>query len=147
MTLHDPSPTQMLYEMVPFLLIYCLLVICYTIAPPPPSIISITSSTTALTARWDNGGYNYRVHVQKKGSTVINTFGPVTPPYNITGLESNTEYTVVVEAYNLRSSTNDSKPATTIPEGGNLMKISLCDNCRYNMYKFIIICFFQFLVI
>ena len=96
---------------------YCSLAISHTLAPPPPSFISITSSTTTLTARWDNGGYNYRVHVQKKGSTEINTFGPVTPPYNITGLESNTEYTVIIEAYSLAGNANRSEVAYTLKEG------------------------------
>ena len=59
--------------------------------------------------------------MQQKGSTEINTSGPVTPPYNITGLDSNTEYTVVVEAYNSRGSDNGSVVGYTLPEGeGNL---------------------------
>ena len=44
-------------------------------------------------------------------------FGPVTPPYNITGLESNTEYTVILEAYSLAGNANGSKVAYTLPEG------------------------------
>ena len=98
---------------------FCSHAISYTIAPSPPSIISSTSSTTTLTIKWDNGGYNYRLHVQKKGSTEIRMFGPVTPPYNITGLESNTEYTVVVEAYSLAGNANKSKVAYTLPECEN----------------------------
>ena len=69
--------------------------------------------------RWNDEEFNYRLHVQKKGSTEINTFGPVTPPYNITGLESNTEYTVVVEAYNPLGSVNGSVVGYTLPEGGD----------------------------
>ena len=42
--------------------------------------------------------------------------GPVTPPYNITGLESNTECTVVVEAYSSAGNANRSKVAYTLPE-------------------------------
>ena len=61
--------------------------------------------------------YMYR----RRGSMKINTFKPVTPPYNITGLESNTEYTVVVEAYNPLGSANGSVVRHTLPEGeGNL---------------------------
>ena len=67
--------------------------------------------------RWDDKGFSYILHVQKKGSTEINTFGPVTPPYNITGLESNTEYTVVVEAYNPLGSANESVVGYTLTEG------------------------------
>ena len=46
-------------------------------------------------------------------------FEPVTPPYNITGLESNTEYTVSIAAYSLAGNikANRSKVAYTVPEG------------------------------
>ena len=88
-----------------------------SIAPSRPAINVTTLSTTTLTVRWDDEGFNYRLHVQKKGSTEINTFGPVTPPYNITGLESNTEYTVVVEAYNPLRSANSSVVRYTLSEG------------------------------
>ena len=86
------------------------------LAPAQPSIEVTAPSTTTLTVRWDEEGFNYRLHVQKKGSTEINTFGPVTPPYNINGLESNTEYTVVVEAYNSLGSVNGSVVGYTLPE-------------------------------
>ena len=46
-------------------------------------------------------------------------FEPVTPPYNITGLESNTEYTVIIEAYSLAGNANRSEVAYTLPEGEN----------------------------
>ena len=46
-------------------------------------------------------------------------FEDVTTPYNITGLESNTEYTVVVEAYNSLGSANRSVVGCTLPEGWN----------------------------
>ena len=119
MTLHVLLPqTRLLYYEAMVVIVH-LIVIFYTIAPSPPSIISITSSTTTLTVRWDDGGYNYRLHVQKKGSTEIQMFGPVTPPYNITGLESNTEYTVVVEAYSLAGNANRSEVAYTLPECEN----------------------------
>ena len=86
-----------------------------------PAIGVTTPSTTTLTVRWEDKGFSYRLHVQKKGSREINTIGPVTPPYNITGLESNTEYTVVVEAYNSLESANKSVVGYTLPEGeGNL---------------------------
>ena len=87
------------------------------LAPSQPVINVTAPSTTTLTVRWDDEGFSYRLHVQKKGSTEINTFGPVTPPYNITGLESNTEYTVVVEAYNSLGSVNGSVVGYTLPEG------------------------------
>ena len=74
--------------------------------------------------RWDDEEFSYRVHVQKKGSTEIKTFGPVTPPYHITGLESNTEYTVVVEAYNPLGSANRSVVGYTLPEGEKWNKYS-----------------------
>ena len=97
------------------------LIICLHLAPSQPAINVTTPSTNTLTVRWDDEGFNYRLHVQKKGSTEINTFGPVTPPYNITGLESNTEYTVVVEAYNSLGSANGSVVGYTLPEReGNL---------------------------
>ena len=95
-----------------------------SIAPSQSAINVTTPYTTTLTVRWDDEGFNYRLHVQKKGSTEINTFGPVTPPYNVTGLESNTEYTVVVEAYNPLGSANKSVVGYTLPaaEGeGNLL--------------------------
>ena len=87
------------------------------LAPSRPVIGVITPSTTTLTVRWDDEGFSYRLHVQKKGSTEINTFGPVTPPHNITGLESNTEYTVVVEAYNPLGSANGSIVGYTLSGG------------------------------
>ena len=89
-------------------------------APSQPVINVTAPSTTSLTMRWDDQEFSYRVHVQKKGSTEINTFGPVTPPYNITGLESNTEYTVVVEAYNSLGSANGSVVGYTLPGGEKL---------------------------
>ena len=95
----------------------------FNVVPPQPADINVPDllSTTTLTVRWNDEEFNYRLHVQKKGSTEINTFGPVTPPYNITGLESNTEYTVVVEAYNPLGSANRSVVVYTLPEGeGNL---------------------------
>ena len=86
-----------------------------------PDIGVTAPSTTTLTVRWDDEGFSYRLHVQKKGSTEINTFGHVTPPYNITELESNTEYAVFVEAYNPLESANGSVVGYTLPEGeGNL---------------------------
>ena len=85
-------------------------------APSQPDINVIALSTTTLTVIW-NEGFTYRLYVQKKESTEINTFGPVTPPYNITGLESNTEYTVVVEAYNPLGRANGSIEGYTLPEG------------------------------
>ena len=87
------------------------------LAPSQPVINAITPSTTTLTVRWNDEGFSYRLHVHKKGSTEINTFRPVTPPYNISGLESNTEYTVVVEAYNPLGSANGSVVGYTLPEG------------------------------
>ena len=59
----------------------------------------------------------YRIHTWRMGSPQTATFKPVTPPYNITGLESNTEYTVVVEAYNPLGSANRSVVGYTLPEG------------------------------
>ena len=91
-----------------------------SIAPSRPAINVTAPSTTTLTVRWEDKGFDYRLHVQKKGSTEINTFGPVTPPYNFTGLEPNTEYTVVVEAYNPLGSANGSVVGYTLPEGEKL---------------------------
>ena len=96
------------------------------VVPSVPENITALSSTTTLTVRWDTYGkeFNYTLHVQKKGSTEINTIGPVSPPYNITGLESNTKYTVVVEAYNPLGSANGSVVGYTLPEGeGNLLSV------------------------
>ena len=59
----------------------------------------------------------YKVYIQKKGSPETITFKDATTPYNITGLESNTEYTVFVEAYNSLGSANGSKMGYTLPEG------------------------------
>ena len=96
--------------------IFSVFIIPLYLAPSQPVINVTAPSTTTLTVRWDDEGFSYRLHVQKKGSTEINTFGPVTPPYNITGLESNTEYTVVVEAYNSLGSVNGSVVGYTLPE-------------------------------
>ena len=59
----------------------------------------------------------YMMYVQKKASMETITFKDVTTPYNITRLESNTEYTVVVEAYNSVGSANGSTMGCTLPEG------------------------------
>ena len=59
----------------------------------------------------------YMIYVLKKASLETIVFEDVTTPYNITGLESNTEYTVVVEAYNSLGSANESKIGCTLPEG------------------------------
>ena len=59
----------------------------------------------------------YMMYVQNGASMETITFKDVTTPYNITGLESNIEYTVVVEAYNSLRSTNGSKIGCTLPEG------------------------------
>ena len=59
----------------------------------------------------------YMMYVQKKASMEAITFEDVTTPYNITGLESNTEYTVVVEAHNSLGSANGSEMGCTLPEG------------------------------
>ena len=99
--------------------IQCIFIIALHLAPSQPVINVITPSTTTLTVRWNDEGFSYRLHVQKK----INTFGPVTPPYNITGLESNTEYTVVVEAYNSLGSAIRSVVGYTLPEGEKLEKM------------------------
>ena len=106
-------------------LLYCnsVLIISLYLAPSQPAIKRITPSTTSLTVRW-NKEFNYRLHVQKKESTEINTFGPVKTRYNITGLESNTEYTVVVEAYNSLGSANRSVVGQTLPEGEKFLNIS-----------------------
>ena len=94
-----------------------MLPISFCVVPSVPVNLIAMPSAITLTVRWDDEGFSYRLHVQKKGSTEINTFGPVTPPYNITGLESNTEYTVVVEAYNPLGSVNGSVVGHTLPEG------------------------------
>ena len=57
------------------------------------------------------------IYVQKKSSMETIVFEDVTTPYNITGLESNTEYTVVVEAYNSVGIANRSVVGYTLPEG------------------------------
>ena len=101
---------------MPLVIPYVFIISLY-LAPSQFTIGVITPSTTTLTVRLDDEGFSYRLHVQKKGSTEINTLGPITPPYNITGLESNTEYTVVVEAYNSLGSANGSVVGYTLPEG------------------------------
>ena len=57
------------------------------------------------------------IYVQKKPSMETMAFEDVETPYNISGLESNTEYTVIVKAYNSLGSANDSKIGCTLPEG------------------------------
>ena len=57
------------------------------------------------------------IYVQKKSSMETIVFEHVTTPYNITRLESNTKYTVVVEAYNSLGSANESKIGCTLPGG------------------------------
>ena len=57
------------------------------------------------------------MYVQNKASMETIAFKDVTTPYNITGLESNTEYTVVVETYNSVGSANGSTMGCTLPEG------------------------------
>ena len=57
------------------------------------------------------------MYVQNRASMETIAFEDVTPPYNITGVESNTEYTVVVEAYNSVGSANGSTMGCTLPEG------------------------------
>ena len=59
----------------------------------------------------------YMIYVQNEASMETITFKDATTPYNITGLESNTEFTVVVEAYNSLGSANGSKMGCTLPEG------------------------------
>ena len=61
-------------------------------------------------------------------------FGPVTPPYNITGLESNTEYTVVVEAYSSAGKANRSKVAYTLPECENYYLCALYVSAKNNTF-------------
>ena len=107
------------YNACHIIFVSIVLLISLSVAPSQTTGFVITPSTTTFTVRWDDEGFNYRLHVQKKGSTEINTFGPVTPLYNITGLESNTEYTVVVEAYNPLGSANGSVVGYTLPEGEN----------------------------
>ena len=82
-----------------------LLCLCNPFPPAPekPSNIIITYYTSSLTVQWDEErDAKYIIYVQKKSSMETIVFEDVTTPYNITGpgLESNTEYTVVVEAYN-----------------------------------------------
>jgi hypothetical protein len=89
----------------------------FTVGPPTaPTGFRITSSSTTLSLTWDAEGFNYRLHVQKRDSAMTTTPGPLSPPYNITGLESNTQYTVVVEAYNPLGSTNATRTVCTLPE-------------------------------
>ena len=59
----------------------------------------------------------YMIYVQKEASMETIAFKDVTTPYNITGLESNTEFTEVVEAYNSLGSANGSIMGCTLPEG------------------------------
>ena len=77
----------------------------------------ITSSSTTLSLTWNDEGVNYRIYVQKGNSAVTTTPGPLSPPYNITGLESNTQYTVVVEAYNPLGSANATRTVQTLSGG------------------------------
>ena len=87
-------------------------------APETTSNIIVTNYTSSLTLRWDEERETkYRLYVQKKGSIEAIAFEDATTPYNITGLESNTEYTVVVEAYNSLGSANGSKMGGTLPKG------------------------------
>ena len=86
-------------------------------APTTPTGVMITFSSTTLTITWDDDGFNYRLYVRKSDSAVTTTPGPLSPPYSITGLESNTQYTVVVEAYNPLGSINATRTVWTLLEG------------------------------
>ena len=97
-----------------------LLCLCNPFPPAPEkaSNIIITNYTISLTVQWDEKRETkYMIYVQKKSSMETIVFEDVTTPYNITGLESNTEYTVVVEAYNSVGIANRSVVGYTLPEG------------------------------
>ena len=59
----------------------------------------------------------YRVYIRKWNANKENIFTPAVPPYNITGLESNTRYAIVLETYNTLGGKNGSTTSATAPEG------------------------------
>ena len=98
---------------------YISIIIFPITVPLKPTNISYVASVNTFVVEWMATGpeATYRIHTRRMGSPQTATFKPVTPPYNITGLDSNTEYTVVVEAYNSLGSANGSTVGYTLPEG------------------------------
>ena len=94
-------------------------------APEIPLNINAVNYQNFFTINWDKmPELKYRVYIRKWNSNRGNIFTPVLPPYNITGLESNTRYSIVVEAYNSLGGNNGSTTSATAPEG-NVLLVSL----------------------
>ena len=101
-------------------------------APESPSNINVVNYLNSFTINWDKvSQVRYRVYTRKWNTNEKNSFTSVLPPYNITGLESNTRYYIVVEAYNSLGGNNGSSISITAPEGTDMLYLYIIDICRY----------------
>ena len=106
------------------LIIHALLYSLFT-APESPSNISVVNYLNSFTVNWDKlSQVKYRIYIRKWNANEENVFTPVLPPYNITGLDSNTRYYIIVEAYNSLGGNNGSTISITAPEG-NIVLVNL----------------------
>ena len=80
--------------------------------------MKVATYPNSFTVNWEKIlKVKYRVYIRKWNINEENIFTAVLPPYNITGLESNTIYSIVVEAYNSLGGNNGSTTSATSPEG------------------------------
>ena len=108
-------------------------------APEIPSNIKVVNYSNSFTINWDNiTEVKYKVYIRKWDANKENIYTPVLLPFNITGLDSNTNFSIVVEAYNSLGGSNGSIASATAPEGNfvlvNLQTwVSVCSKvCKHN---------------
>ena len=80
--------------------------------------MEIVSYSHMLSLKWDDfGDFIYALYYQKTGTRDVSTVTTTSLSYNITGLDSNTRYVVIVAATNdVTSAINEEMYPYTTPE-------------------------------
>ena len=114
---------------------------------PTTSVVQTSTTTTCLYLQWtSNGGDNFTLYYWKTSTpSDVSTVTTTSLSYNITGLDSNTAYKVIVSAGNVLGFSNSSEvEGCTIPEGVyNVITEHLVTVSQYK-FKHIISNFMQY---
>ena len=89
---------------------------------PTTPIVQASTTTASLYLQWtSSGGDTFTLYYWKTSTpSNLSTVTTTSLSYNITGLDSNTAYKVIVSARNVLGSSNSSEvEGCTIPEGIN----------------------------
>ena len=107
---------------------------------PTTSIVQTSTTTTSIHLQWTRGGgdnftlYYWKTSTPSNVSTVTTT----SLSYNITGLDSNTAYKVIVSARTSLGSANSSEVVGyTTPEGTNVCSKQSITATLYYVYRYI----------